>query len=426
MIEVFLYTFMGFLIFYTVYVNVFGMKFTKKKQPYMAIILSTFFLQTVILNLVNNDACKDFVIIGCGFAAVTILAERKKVKAFLLFPVVYFLTSMINILIAYGIEALLGITHEAFCDSIGLMLVAESMTLLVFTIYGVIAKRKDLGEVVFDVKQYLTLSVGICCAFLIVSFSQGLLEGDPLINDIKDEVAAACVVMSLLFILLSIWQQITWKKAYKYRIDNEKYELFLSKQEEYIRVLTTEDERRRRLKHDIRAHMQALDTLAQMGELEMLRQYLHNMEESLDNDKAEKFTTISAVDSVISEWHKKAVERQAEWSWEGELSQPEQITIFELCTIFSNLLGNAVEAVEKVNEERRIKINISAFQGEIVLIIGNSCDATIKGSSKPETTKGDRTNHGLGLKNVEEIVQKLNGSIEYEMDNGWFQVTVVL
>ena len=425
MIAVIMYTLVEFLIFYIVYVNVFGVKFKRKKLPYIAIILSTCFVQVAVLWLADNT-WKDVVILGGGFVAVFILAEGKKLKAFLLFPVVYFLTSMVNILNAYGLEALLGITHDALCDSMGLMLVAVGMTLLVFTIYGVIAKRKDLGEVVFDARQYLTLSVGICCAFVIVSFSQGLLEGDPLINDIRNEVAAACVVMSLLFIALSIWQQITWKRAYKYRIDNEKYELFLSKQEEHINMLIREDESRRRLKHDMRAHMQALDTLAQRGELEMLRQYLHNMEESFDNDRVEKFTTISAVDAVISEWHKKAVERQAEWSFEGVLSQPERITIFELCTIFSNLLGNAVEAIEKVNAQRQIKINISTFQGKIVLVVGNSCDTTIKGSSRPETTKGDKKNHGLGLKNVEEIVQKQKGSIEYDIGNGWFQVTVVL
>ena len=425
MIAVIMYTLVEFLIFYIVYVNVFGVKFKRKKLPYIAIILSTCFVQVAVLWLADNT-WKDVVILGGGFVAVFILTEGKKLKAFLLFPVVYFLTSMVNILNAYGLEALLGITHDALCDSMGLMLVAVGMTLLVFTIYGVIAKRKDLGEVVFDARQYLTLSVGICCAFVIVSFSQGLLEGDPLINDIRNEVAAACVVMSLLFIALSIWQQITWKRAYKYRIDNEKYELFLSKQEEHINMLIREDESRRRLKHDMRAHMQALDTLAQRGELEMLRQYLHNMEESFDNDRVEKFTTISAVDAVISEWHKKAVERQAEWSFEGALSQPERITIFELCTIFSNLLGNAVEAIEKVNAQRQIKINISTFQGKIVLVVGNSCDTTIKGSSRPETTKGDKKNHGLGLKNVEEIVQKQKGSIEYDIGNGWFQVTVVL
>ena len=402
------------------------MKFTKRKQLYSGIVRSIFLLQAVVLKMRSNIIGKDIVIAGCGFVAATILADRKRVKAFLLFPVVYFITSMVNILNAYVLGAIMGITHDTLCDSMGLMLVAVGMTLLVFTIYGVIAKRKDLGEVVFDARQYLTLSVGICCAFVIVSFSQGLLEGDPLINDIRNEVAAACVVMSLLFIALSIWQQITWKRAYKYRIDNEKYELFLSKQEEHINMLIREDESRRRLKHDMRAHMQALDTLAQRGELEMLRQYLHNMEESFDNDRVEKFTTISAVDAVISEWHKKAVERQAEWSFEGVLSQPERITIFELCTIFSNLLGNAVEAIEKVNAQRQIKINISTFQGKIVLVVGNSCDTTIKGSSRPETTKGDKKNHGLGLKNVEEIVQKQKGSIEYDIGNGWFQVTVVL
>ncbi len=425
MIDIITYTLVGFLVFYAAYTNIFGVKFTKKKLSYIVVILSTCFIQAAVLYLVD-DTWKDVVIIGSGFVAAFILARDKRVKAFLLFPVVYFLTSMGNILSAYGLEALLGITHEEFCNSIGLMLVAESVTLFVFTVYGLVVKRKNLEEVAFNARQYITLFLGICCAIVIVGFSQGLLAGDPLINEIKNEVAVACVVIALLFMVLSIWQQITWKRAYNYRIENEKYELFLAKQEEHIHILISEDERRRRLKHDMRAHVLALDTLAKKGELEMLRQYLHNMEESFDNDKVEQFTTISAVNAVINEWHKKALEKQAEWSWEGVLSPPDRITIFELCTIFSNLLRNAVEAIEKVNDKRQIKINISVFQGKIVLVIGNSCDTTIKGNSRPETTKRDNANHGLGLKNVEEIVQRQNGSIQYEIFNGWFQITVVL
>lgn len=423
--EVITYTLVELLIFYAAYTYLFGVKFTKKKLLYVAVILGTCCVQAAVLYLVD-DSWVDVVIIGGGFFAAPILARENRFKAFLLFPIVYFLASMGNILSAYGLEALLGINHGAFCDSIGLMLVAESVTLFSFTVCGMVIKKRNSAEVAFNVRQYFTLFLGICCAVVIVGFSQGLLAGDPLVNELKNQVAVACVVIALLFVALSIWQQVTWKKAYKYKIENEKYELFLSKQEEHIRILISEDEKRRRLKHDMRAHVQALDALAKDGELDLLRQYLHNMEKSLSNDKIEQFTTISAVDAVISEWYKEAAKRQAEWSWEGELSPPERITIFELCTIFSNLLENAVEAIENVHEKRQIKINISIFQGKIVIVIGNSCDTAIKANSRPATTKEDKTNHGLGLKNVEEIVRKHKGSVEYEMYNGWFQITVIL
>ena len=150
------------------------------------------------------------------------------------------------------------------------------------------------------------------------------------------------------------------------------------------------------------------------------------MEESLSKVKVERYTSIPAVDAVISEWHKKALENQSEWNWKGEISEIEYISVFELCTLFSNLLSNAVEAVEKVIGEKKINVNIAVYQGKLVLNIGNSCNAVQASTSRPLTNKKDSVNHGLGLKNVEEVVHKHNGLLEYEIEPGWFQINIVI
>lgn len=420
-----LYIILELLNYYVVYKNVFGVTFTKKKVPYIILILLSCFVQIGVLYFADNT-WRDIIALGAGLIIAPILAETSKLKTIALYPVVSTISGFVNIIGSYGMAVVLGISQEVVCDSVELTLIAECTAIIFFSIYGVIGKRKLLGEISFGIGQYCILFLGVSCFVLIVGFSQGLLRNDVFIFKIKDEMIIASFVLAFLFIVLSFWQQITWSRAQKYQIENEKYQLYLGKQEEHIHMLINEDERRRRLKHDMHAHMTALDMLAQKGDLVALRQYIQKMEHSLVGEQMNKYTGISAVDAIISEEHNKAIEQHVSWSFKGNLQGVSDISIFELCTIFSNLLENAMEAIEKVDGDKKIETNVSNFRGKIVLVVGNSCDENIIGDARPQTIKKDKSNHGLGLKNVEEIVNKREGSINYQAKNGWFEVTVIL
>lgn len=424
MVGVVLYTLIELLNFYFAYKNVFGIRFTKRRLSYVIVVTASCAVQIFVLFLIDNT-WRDVIAIVAGLIGAIIVTESKKWKTALLFPIVFFLSSLINILGSYGVAALLEITQEAVGDSIALTLVSESTAILVFIIYNVLVRRRE--EISLSVGQYVILLIGGVCFFIIISFSQGLLQDEiDFISEMKELTAAACVVIALFFIVLSLWQQIIWKKAYKYRMDNEKYEVFLTGQEEHIRMLIIEDEKRRKLRHDMNAHMLALNAMAEKEEWDMLKEYLGHMQDSLGDVSVNKYTMISAVDAIVDEWYHRAINHQTKWLWEGTIQPTDRITIFEMCTLFSNLLSNAVEAIEKIDKERRIEIKVSNFQEKIVIFIRNTCDDAEMLHVKPKTTKGDEVFHGLGLKNVEEIVKKHEGSIDYEMKDGWFQVDIVL
>ena len=422
MIGVILYTLIEFLNYYLAYRNVLGIQFTTKKQPYVIAVVSACTVQLIVLCFVDNT-WRDVIALVMGLFGALMISEGERWKIFLLYPIASFLPSLVSVLASYAVAALLGMTQKVLCNSIGLTLLCECMAVVVFIIYGRTVKNRE--EMSLTLGQYVILLAGVICFFLIVTFSQGLLRDDmDFINETKNLVAVACTVIALFFIVLSIWQQITWKKSVRYRLDNEKYEMYLNGQEEHIRMLILEDERRRKLRHDMHAHMLALDSMAAKEEWERLREYIQQMKETLGDASVNKYTMISAVDAVIDEWHRKAIKQQAEWSWEGTIRLTDRITIFELCTVFSNLLSNAVETMEKETDGGRIEVKVSNYQEKIVLSIGNTCHETFKG--KPMTTKADNVFHGLGLKNVEEIINRHEGSIDYEIRNDWFQVDIVL
>lgn len=107
---------------------------------------------------------------------------------------------------------------------------------------------------------------------------------------------------------------------------------------------------------------------------------------------------------------------------EGYIKLP--FTDSESCSLFGNLLDNAIEACEQIKgEERRVNLYLK-YQGEMLFIdISNNIDKPpVNKNGKWQTTKKDKKIHGYGLKSVEEIVKKYDGEIAYQIEEKVFNV----
>ena len=98
----------------------------------------------------------------------------------------------------------------------------------------------------------------------------------------------------------------------------------------------------------------------------------------------------------------------------------------DLNVLLSNLLDNALEALERV-EQRYIYISMKYKKGVFAICIQNSYDGTlIKKGKKYITRKNDIESHGLGLQNVNKIIEKYNGEQTIETTNNMFKITILL
>ena len=100
------------------------------------------------------------------------------------------------------------------------------------------------------------------CLFLL-GFAQGVWNNNAFIFSVREELLAFSMILVGLFMALIVWQHFVKKKAINVQLENEKYRLYMQSQQERIHMLLEDDERRRRLKHDMRAHILALNTYAQ-------------------------------------------------------------------------------------------------------------------------------------------------------------------
>lgn len=96
------------------------------------------------------------------------------------------------------------------------------------------------------------------------------------------------------------------------------------------------------------------------------------------------------------------------------------VGIKKRCTIISNLLNNAIEACEKIQEDKRIiEFKIAGYNSQIFISVCNSYDmeSIINQKQKFITTKEDKLNHGIGLENVRRTVKKYDGDMRISQEN---------
>lgn len=105
------------------------------------------------------------------------------------------------------------------------------------------------------------------------------------------------------------------------------------------------------------------------------------------------------------------------------------ISVTDMCSLFGNLMENAVEAVEKVpeKENRLININIRPVAGQVFFCVENSYaeEPVMRGGLPLSTKKSEAGYHGYGIKSVKMIAEKYGGNFTLGAKDGIFRVSIL-
>ena len=127
-------------------------------------------------------------------------------------------------------------------------------------------------------------------------------------------------------------------------------------------MLMDADKNMRKFRHDFRAHALAIRGHAQDCEDTWLMTYVDEMIGASEMDMHQRYTKIAALDAIIQEMFELAARDGIQVTWKGTLGERVDIRIFDLCTIFSNLLLNAIEACRFVDGTRSIESEVYRYE----------------------------------------------------------------
>lgn len=242
-----------------------------------------------------------------------------------------------------------------------------------------------------------------------------------------DKLIVLIVLICCNILIYYMFQQI--KSYRKELLDME----MLRQQNEFYKMRSEETEREReklkKIRHDIsNKYILELNYLENKQYEELHDLYLKEVDCLKSGAKLIETKNIG-IDAVVN--YKLEIARELSVKVSHNVKVGTEITLddLELTVLLGNLFDNAIEAVEKLPEEDRvIDFRICSDRTSMLFQISNTYDGTLKWNKEGiiSTGKKHAEKHGIGLRNIREIVDSHDGNMEINASDHRFEVTVFL
>lgn len=337
----------------------------------------------------------------------------------------------------FAITYMVALILEAVLEAIVTFLIPNNMLepvamkgvmIFVMLIFGAVNNFVIKKNFNFEVvPKKLLLGIAIMLFALIFVMSGIMMYTEHMDDTISKALGGATIIVCLAVVgiaLQSISAQIS-----KMNLEREKDMLqsYNEQQKKYYELVLKSEEDTRRFRHDMMNHMFCLENYLEEGKIDECREYIANITNSLNYSRKKIYHTGNKVSDVMLTNILENKKDDVAVSVTGRLKEDIPISDFDLCIVVSNIVKNAVEAVNKQSDESNKYIKINFTMGKRFLRIEerNSIDEKqVENAKKFETAKEDKRAHGLGVKNVKMIVEKYNGTFKSEVHNKEFYVCV--
>ncbi len=180
-------------------------------------------------------------------------------------------------------------------------------------------------------------------------------------------------------------------------------------------------------RHDYRNHIQTMKAYAADGDLDAIRKYLDLLDQDLTTVdtviKTGNPMTDAILNSKISLARAKGIRVTADAHIPVKLKSSE----IDLCCILGNLFDNAIEASMKLPpEQRMIRVYMDMKNTQLYISFTNFTAGRKlqKVGSRFRSTKGE--GHGFGLIRIDAIVERLEGYLSRNSEDGAFTTEILL
>lgn len=183
------------------------------------------------------------------------------------------------------------------------------------------------------------------------------------------------------------------------------------------------------LRHDLKGRLVALGALLEAGRIDETKKEIEKMlEENSMNRHGTAETGNLALDALVNYKYAAAFAEGIQMTCRLEVPSELFVDGPDLCIILENLLGNALEAVRQLPQEKEkwIHLTVQLLKGVLLINVENpySGEVTVDSHGKLRSSKAGE--HGIGLLSVERTTKKYAGEVSIRHEGGIFRVNVML
>lgn len=339
-----------------------------------------------------------------------------------------FLQSLVSIIISllWGYEIFL------YDSQSPLTYLPKLITLILIAAFALLLYRlKQLNNfsiVDLEIYQIISLVIGIVCCDILIASNISLSYSYKNYKGIL--ISIAIIFMYIIYVFSCFWSSYLQYKNLQLKNRENQYHYILKSQKLYFENIIKENLTTQKYRHDLHAHLLAMQAIAEKSNNEEMLTYLKEMSKPISKHSV-SYTGNFVLDSIINELKTAMDEKGISFEYSGILHLRENIVIFDMCSLIYNSLLNAIEGCNRLETSPKsiiMELETNKQNHKIRIHIYNTCiyDKDVPDIQKLDSSKPDRIAHGIGMKNMRDTVQKYNGYIQFFIESGWFHMQAII
>ncbi|MBR5364379.1 MAG: GHKL domain-containing protein [Oscillospiraceae bacterium] len=186
----------------------------------------------------------------------------------------------------------------------------------------------------------------------------------------------------------------------------------------------------RAFRHDVQNNLTVIAMMMQEGKIEDAQHYLNDLRSEISALSPKVVTGDEMVDALISAKLARISECGITFRMDGVIDGGLNWKPMDICTVFANLLDNAIEAAANT-ENGFIDLEFKKSEHHRLIRASNNCaeeldcDALMLSDSH-FTSKQDKALHGYGIGNIRKTVEKNGGMMKVSCAEHVFTMEIIL
>lgn len=299
----------------------------------------------------------------------------------------------------------------------------------IILIVVVLLIRKKIGEKSFEVLRDVDWLRFMFFPIFTMFTIMALLITSGSIKNQKQESVIVVIAFCLAGMNIIVFYMINdiLKRETKIH-ENEIFQLKVHNQTDMYRSISENYDKQRKLTHEYRNQIMCIESLLTLENYKKLQEYVKGVSGHLNKQLDYIRTNNVMVDAILNSKYQEMLDKNIVFIF--KINDLSQIKICEedIVVILSNLLNNAIEACEKCSRQKVIKMKFVKENDSVVLSVKNTYNGEliIKDMEIQTSKKYDINEHGIGIKNIIEVITKYHGLYAIKNDQKEFYFSIIL
>ncbi|MDE6663738.1 MAG: GHKL domain-containing protein [Lachnospiraceae bacterium] len=188
-----------------------------------------------------------------------------------------------------------------------------------------------------------------------------------------------------------------------------------------LAVLQRAEEANRRLRHDMRHHIETIAEYAKKGDTSAILAYIGEYSTEISEAAVKSYSENRTINNILSAYAGKAGESGTSFSVRCNVPKELKIREIDLIALLGNLLENALHGCQESGKEKPyIEIHIRMQSDRLTIVCNNTCSDKLKLSGSLPAGKS------IGISSILSVCQKYDGNLDYKIENNVCSVCGVL